>query len=368
MSNKELWEGFVSAAQRKAVWASKADGGKGHPDNKKKKSKKEDVNEISKDMTGRYLKKVPASSADAGRKSAGTTGIGPEDQKKNMKKGINQFVNRQRGTSMAVDKMTGKARVPAKEDSDAVKAFLAKGGKIKKLPPAKAQGYHGKDDPGKDVAGVMNKPDTDKFKTRKKVKSMENKTFEDLRIQLSEALEEEVTHMTIPNGADGMSSSDKMSHKKEYKKKFNVTVKHSGNGVTYSGKKANVTKAARDHFPDHKEDGMPNDIHKWHDGRDIIVKKSKLSEALAEEITHMTIPDGADGMSSSEKMAHKNEYKKKFGVSVKHSGNGVTYSGKKANVTKAARDHFPDHKEDGMPNDIHKWHDGRDIIVKKSNK
>lgn len=29
-------EKFVSAAQRKAVWANKADGGKGHPDNKKK--------------------------------------------------------------------------------------------------------------------------------------------------------------------------------------------------------------------------------------------------------------------------------------------------------------------------------------------
>ena len=61
----------------------------------------------------------------------------------------------------------------AKEDSDAVKAFLAKGGKIKKLPPAKAQGYHGKDDPGKDMHGVMSKPDTSRFKTQKKVKSME---------------------------------------------------------------------------------------------------------------------------------------------------------------------------------------------------
>jgi len=90
----QLREGFVSAAQRKAVWASKADGGKGHPDNKK-------------------------------------------------------------------------------EDSDAVKAFLAKGGKIKKLPPAKAQGYHGKDDPGKDMHGMLDKPDTKKIGTRKKVKSME---------------------------------------------------------------------------------------------------------------------------------------------------------------------------------------------------
>lgn len=100
----QIREGFVSAAQRKAVWASKADGGKGHPDNKKK-SKKEEV-------------KI--------------------------------------------------------EDSDAVKAFLAKGGKIKKLPPAKAQGYHGKDDPGKGMHGMMDKPDTKAIGTRKKVKSMES--------------------------------------------------------------------------------------------------------------------------------------------------------------------------------------------------
>ena len=92
---KELREGFVSAAQRKAVHAAKADGGKGHPDNKKK-SKKE----------------------------------------------------------------------------DAVSDFLAKGGKIKKLPPAKAQGYHGKDDPGKGMHGMMDKPDTKAMGTRKKVKSM----------------------------------------------------------------------------------------------------------------------------------------------------------------------------------------------------
>lgn len=62
------------------------------------------------------------------------------------------------------------------EDSDAVKAFLAKGGKIKKLPPAKAQGYHGKDDPGQGVSGMLDRPDTKKsfMGTRKKVKSMES--------------------------------------------------------------------------------------------------------------------------------------------------------------------------------------------------
>jgi hypothetical protein len=60
------------------------------------------------------------------------------------------------------------------EDSDAVKAFLAKGGKIKKLAPGKAAGYHGKDDPGKGMHGMLDKPDTKKsfMGTRKKVKSM----------------------------------------------------------------------------------------------------------------------------------------------------------------------------------------------------
>lgn len=58
---------------------------------------------------------------------------------------------------------------------DAMKAYLAKGGKITKLPPGKAQGYHGKDDPGKDVAGNISKDDTKAIGTKKKVKSMEKK-------------------------------------------------------------------------------------------------------------------------------------------------------------------------------------------------
>ena len=90
----EIREGYVSHAQRKAVWATKRDGGKGHPDNKNKK----------------------------------------EDS----------------------------------SHSDAVKAFLAKGGKIKKLPPGKAQGWHGKADPGNRVKGMLDKPDSSKMKNRGK--------------------------------------------------------------------------------------------------------------------------------------------------------------------------------------------------------
>ena len=54
----------------------------------------------------------------------------------------------------------------------AIAAFKAKGGKIKKLKPGYAQGYHGKDDPGKDMKGMLDKGDSKAFGTRKKVKSM----------------------------------------------------------------------------------------------------------------------------------------------------------------------------------------------------
>ena len=46
--DKLMGEGYSSFAQQKAVWANRKDGGKGHPDNKKK-SKKEGVDEISRD-------------------------------------------------------------------------------------------------------------------------------------------------------------------------------------------------------------------------------------------------------------------------------------------------------------------------------
>lgn len=80
-----------------------------------------------------------------------------------------------------------KERKRSKADDDAVKAFLAKGGKIKKLPPGKAQGYHGKDDLGKDTFGMLNKSDSGKFKKGKKVRSM--------RAQNEEAQIDEATNL-----------------------------------------------------------------------------------------------------------------------------------------------------------------------------
>lgn len=88
------------------------------------KQESADLDEISKAMAGRYLKKVPASTADAGdkigRAGASMPGASADVRKgyeKDRKKGIKNFLNRHRGAAMAVDKLTGKARVKATEST-----------------------------------------------------------------------------------------------------------------------------------------------------------------------------------------------------------------------------------------------------------
>lgn len=80
--------------------------------------------EISKGMASRYIKKAQVSTADAAK----STERGYADSRSpdrdiakagsnQAKKGIKTFVNRNKGTSTAVDKLTGKAKVPAKEET-----------------------------------------------------------------------------------------------------------------------------------------------------------------------------------------------------------------------------------------------------------
>ena len=54
----------------------------------------------------------------------------------------------------------------------AIADFKKKGGKVKKLKPGYAQGWTGKDDFGTGQKGMLNKSDTSKFGTKKRVKSM----------------------------------------------------------------------------------------------------------------------------------------------------------------------------------------------------
>jgi hypothetical protein len=86
--------------------------------------KEETVDEISKGLAGRYIKKAQVSTADAAKSTErGHTDSRSPDRdiakagSSQAKKGIKTFINRNKGTSTAVDKLTGKARVPAKEDT-----------------------------------------------------------------------------------------------------------------------------------------------------------------------------------------------------------------------------------------------------------
>ena len=80
--------------------------------------------EISKGMAGRYIKKAQVSTADAAK----STERGYADSRSpdrdiakagsnQAKRGIKTFINRNKGTATAVDKLTGKAKVPAKEET-----------------------------------------------------------------------------------------------------------------------------------------------------------------------------------------------------------------------------------------------------------
>lgn len=77
------------------------------------------VKEISKAKVGRYIKKANISTADAADKVARSANeYDPADRKKKQAQGINTFVKRKTGIDKAVDKLTGKAKVPAKESKN----------------------------------------------------------------------------------------------------------------------------------------------------------------------------------------------------------------------------------------------------------
>ena len=191
-------EGYASAAQRKAVWANKADGGKGHPDNKKESKSADLKPEKYTDANGKVkIRMVPVTREDT---------------------------------------------------SDAVKAFLAKGGKIKKLPPAKAQGYHGKDDPGSDVHGLISKPDTKDMGTRKKVKSMEATQVDEISKDTKKSY--------IKKAADDMSKqADKMARAQRGDGKMDKAVNKFVNrrkGIARAVENFQVQK-----YTNGKKDGAP---------------------------------------------------------------------------------------------------------------
>ena len=82
----------------------------------KKKKNEAVTNEISKKTAGSYIKKRVYDVGSAAGRMGADFGIGPEEKKKNREKAVRQYVKYQKGMNKAVDKLTGKAKVPATEN------------------------------------------------------------------------------------------------------------------------------------------------------------------------------------------------------------------------------------------------------------
>lgn len=136
------------------------------------------VNEISKNLARRYVNKAAIDMFHKGRDQGAADTIAKAGGKHPDQeyKGGPEFKGARRagGVMRATRKLMKKEAMSdaEKKAHDAsIAAFKAKGGKVKKLKPGYAQGYHGKDDLGTGMHGMMDKGDT-KFMSKKKVGSM----------------------------------------------------------------------------------------------------------------------------------------------------------------------------------------------------
>ena len=131
------------------------------------------VKEISKGLAKRYVGKAARDVYFKGRSQATKDAIsqlgGPDtDYKKSPER---KAAMRMRGIDRATNRLAKKEDKVSDSERKAMAAFIAKG-KMKKLPPGKAAGYHGKSDPGSSMKGMISPADTKQFGTKKKVGSM----------------------------------------------------------------------------------------------------------------------------------------------------------------------------------------------------
>jgi len=136
------------------------------------------VKEISKNLAKNYIGKASRDVFDKGRADATQDAIGKlggKHKDQDYNKGPERKASmRVRGIDRATNRLMKKEAMSDSEKKAhdaAIAAFKMKGGKIKKLPPGYADGYHGKADPGAGIKGMISKDDT-KFMSKKKVRSM----------------------------------------------------------------------------------------------------------------------------------------------------------------------------------------------------
>ena len=147
---------------------------------KGKKKKKESVGEatvkeISKRTAANYIGKASRDAYFKGRDQGTVDAISAvggshphQDYKKSPER---KAAMRMRGIDRATKRLAKKEDKVSDAERKAMAAFIAKG-KMKKLPPGKAAGYHGKSDPGSSMKGMISPADTKQFGTKKKVGSM----------------------------------------------------------------------------------------------------------------------------------------------------------------------------------------------------
>ena len=144
-----------------------------------KLAKESTVKEISKRTAANYIGKASRDAYFKGRDQGTVDAISAvggshphQDYKKSPER---KAAMRMRGIDRATKRLTkneAMSDAEKKAHDAAIAAFKAKGGKIKKLKPGYAQGYHGKSDPAAGMKGMMDKGDTRAIGTRKKVGSM----------------------------------------------------------------------------------------------------------------------------------------------------------------------------------------------------
>ena len=137
------------------------------------KIKEATVKEISKGLAKRYVGKAARDVYFKGRSQATKDAIsqlgGPDtDYKKSPER---KAAMRMRGIDRATKRLAKNEDKVSDAERKAMDAFMKKG-KMKKLPPGKAAGYHGKSDPSMGMKGMMDKGDTKAMGTRKKIGSM----------------------------------------------------------------------------------------------------------------------------------------------------------------------------------------------------
>ena len=156
------------------------------------------VNELSKSTLGGYIKKASRDVFQKGRDDATQDAIsklggkhkdqeykkGPERKAAKRVGGIDRATKRlmQKGKNVSGLRNNENVKTEAmsaadqKAHDDAVAAWKAKGGKIKKLKPGYAQGWHGKSDPGAGIKGMLAKDSAKKLGLKKHGKHLDTST------------------------------------------------------------------------------------------------------------------------------------------------------------------------------------------------